>query len=271
MFSIVVSKDVHNISRIICRKIVKEWYAFALGKLILKKNNVVFQIADIYVPYQEASITHVYIPPEGMMEMFDVYPRIKRKRSDWILLGMWHSHAETRVFHSFIDRENISNIYQTFPKHYLPSASTYEKIFGPEILREMHAEPILGSGLRGFRICFGSLCVEIDLRQEVDDELFFVTWYSHLYTIKALVDVLKEYFGAIPILSSKLRKTVRYVVSVVVNNYADIEGRVFIFDSLRGGAPRESRADVCVEDIKESPIFARRESLEEIISKIRVM
>ncbi|MCR8454133.1 MAG: hypothetical protein NDP13_03995 [Crenarchaeota archaeon] len=265
MFTITVSRKVFEISKLLCRRIKKEWYAFALGKLLQSDHNPDFQIVDMYLPRQEASATHVYIPSEGMLEISDALVEIRKHNKNWILLGMWHSHGDLKCFHSRIDLENINMIYQSFPREYLPAVIEYERL-GPEILNEYRAEPIIDKGLRGFKICFGSLCIELNLRQEIDDEVFFTTWYAHLYTIKALPEVLRGYFGTIPIFTTSIKVSRRCVVSVVVNNHDQIEGKVFLY----GRNSDEVDAKIVIRDLDEDPIFANRELLNEILSKVKI-
>jgi len=273
MFKIVISKEIYEISKTICRRIREEWYAFALGRFQnLNGNDIAFYITDLYIPQQEASITHVRIPSSSMVEMFDAFSVIEKERENWTLLGMWHSHGEVRVFHSFVDLENINKIFKTFPTQHLPMGSISEKIFGPEILGDIGIEPIISGGFRGIRMCFGSTCLEIDFRQQIDDEKFFANWYSHFYVMRAFVEIIKEYFGSIPIIKGTLKKIVRYIVSVVVNNHNEIEGKIFAFDPYkRSESPSSFDASISIENLRDKPLFARKESLNEILSKIRMV
>lgn len=267
MFTITISKKIFEISRVLCRKIKKEWYAFALGKLTISNSDVDFQVTDIYVPRQEASTTHVYIPAEGMLEISDALDKIQEYHKDWILLGMWHSHGELKCFHSLVDLENINMIHQSFPKKYLPTIVNYEKIFGPGVLNEYKVEPMISGGLKGFKVQLGPLRMEINLRQEIDDELFFVTWYAHFYAIKALLEVLREHFETIPIFTAEARVARPCIISIVVNNFDQIEGKVFAYEKK----PKEIDARLIVKEIDEAPIFASEESLDQIVSRIRVV
>lgn len=270
MYVIKIPKQVLSMSKLICKKVRKEWYALPIGQVRRREGKYEFIVETLYVPEQYASYAHVEIPADVNVMMFDKLDSIIGKEKRRKLLGMWHSHGDISVFHSSEDLNNINIIFRCFLK-YLPSFYTIDELVSIISGEDLKIEPIIESnGFKGLRILLGSAYIQIDFSKSIKNVDFFVRWYKHFYDIKCMVEVLREYYGVQPIMKSLVRSKSYYIMSVVVNNVDDVLGEIFIFEHTSSGVARKrEKAKIEIISVPKKGRVWDKETIAKILGRIK--
>lgn len=257
----------YKLAKRICRVVNKEWYAFPLGTYECGREQCTFYFTDLLIPEQIASQAHVDIPAESTAKVLEEIQRMGDS-SRSIMLGMWHSHGNFAVFHSSEDLMNIERIYSTFVG-YLPSHYVSETPISFALSDVLNIEPILDGGFKGIRINAGTISLEFDFRTRVKDKSFFAKWYLHFAELKLLAEIVREIYGADPIVKGIIKNKAVFVVSVVINNAGNLDARVFVYENVQGRIKKYSaKADIELKELKK-PELLREDDLSSIIQRIR--
>lgn len=270
MHVIKISKQVLSLSRSICREIRKEWYAFPVGQAKRIGKEYEFIVEALYIPEQYASFTHVMVPADVSVMMLEKLDSIISKKREWRLLGMWHSHGDMSVFHSSEDLDNINIIFRSFLQ-YLPSFYTSDELISIISSEDLKIEPIIDdNNFKGLRMLLGSAYIQIDFNKPINNIDFFIRWYKHFYDIKCMMEVLREYYDARPIVKSVAKSRSYCIMSVVVNNIGDILGEVFTFEHTISGVIRKrEKARVETVDVPRTQNFWNTETIAKILERIK--
>lgn len=268
MHRIILSEAVYRLSKIICSRVKKEWYAFPLGNYKCDRDLCTFFVVDLYVPKQHATVTHVSIPSEDISIFYEYLRDYLQKKGKQVMLGMWHSHGDIGVFHSSEDLANIDRIYQTFTS-VLPFAFVGEIPFSIALSKQFSVEPIINDGFRGIKLSFGTASFEMIFGVGIKDKDFFVKWYKYFYDIKFFLEMLENKYGSNPMLKALIKNKIYYVVSVVVNNRNEFDARIFSFEITSSGVKKSSeKAKVEVKKINEKPVLLSMDNIDAVLNRI---
>ena len=261
-FTVNINKEVFELSKIICKKVHYEWYAFALGNVSKHENIITFYVEDLLIPQQEVSPTDAIVLPKDSLKAIKEMDLFREHKKHLYIIGMWHSHGDMPVFNSAVDQENIKTIYRTL-NAYIKEIDFKRLIIGVSKDIPRFNVRFSEDGVTSISISGATIQLSFKLAKPLSDPKAFAKIYAELYSAFKL---LKHYCG-LKIMTERVIEKIKPLISIVVNNRGEVIADVFILDEVEIDE-RIKRARVNIVEMPRKPIFLIKENLKSILERI---